>query len=72
MSETILIADDDVELCELLAEYLGQEGFDVCQAHDGTEALKKAGETSIDAVILDVMMPEMSGIEILKIGRAHV
>lgn len=71
MSETILIADDDVELCELLAEYLGQEGFNVRQAHDGAEALRKAGENSVDAVILDVMMPEMSGIEVLKSLRQH-
>lgn len=66
MPETILIADDDTELCELLGEYLQQEGFDVRLAHDGQAALTEARAPGVDAVVLDIMMPALSGLEVLK------
>ncbi len=65
MPQTILIADDDTELCELLAEYLGQEGFEVRVAHDGEQALKESRRPGLDAMVLDIMMPRLSGIEVL-------
>ena len=71
MPETILIADDDTELCELLREYLQQEGFDVRLAHNGDEALREARAPGLDAMVLDIMMPERSGIEVLKLLRAE-
>jgi len=70
MAETILIADDDVELCELLGEYLEAEGFGVRFAHDGGQALEQAGRPGIDAMVLDIMMPVQSGLEVLKQMRA--
>ncbi|NNL94804.1 MAG: response regulator [Xanthomonadales bacterium] len=66
MPETVLLADDDVELCELLKEYLQQEGFDVLLAHDGEKALSEAATPLVDAMVLDIMMPKMNGIEVLK------
>lgn len=65
MPQTILIADDDTELCELLAEYLGQEGFEVRVAHDGEQALKESRRPGLDAMVLDIMMPRLNGIEVL-------
>ena len=66
MPETVLIADDDLELSELLQEYLQQEGFEVRLAHDGDQAFEAARMPGIDAMILDIMMPGQSGIEVLK------
>jgi two-component system response regulator CpxR len=66
MVERILIADDDTELCELLAEFLQQEGFDVILAHDGERALSLSRQQSPDVLVLDIMMPSMNGIEVLK------
>ncbi len=66
MSQTILIADDDTELCELLREYLGQEGFKVRLAHDGEQALVEARRPGLDAMVLDIMMPLMNGIDVLR------
>ncbi len=71
MAETILIADDDIELCELLGQYLEQEGFEVCLAHDGGQALQSARAPGLDAMVLDIMMPGQSGIEVLKALRTE-
>ncbi|NIR97841.1 MAG: response regulator, partial [Gammaproteobacteria bacterium] len=70
MADTILIADDDTELCELLREYLEPEGFEVRLAHDGDRALAEARAPGLDAMVLDIMMPGRSGIEVLKALRA--
>jgi len=66
MPQTILLADDDQELSELLAEYLGQEGFSVRLAHDGEQALQESRRPGLDAVVLDIMMPKLNGIEVLR------
>ena len=65
MSELLLI-DDDQELCELLGSWLGQEGFQVRACHDGQSARKALAETAPAAVVLDVMLPDGSGLELLK------
>ena len=69
MSHTILIADDDTELCELLREYLGQEGFEVRLAHDGEQALSASRRPGLDAMVLDIMMPVLNGIDVLRALR---
>jgi two-component system response regulator CpxR len=66
MPDTILLADDDIELCSLLEEFLEQEGFEVRLAHDGVMALTEAARPGIDAMVLDIMMPRKNGIEVLK------
>lgn len=62
----ILLVDDDEALCELLKEYLEGEGFSVSSVHDGVRAIDAAQEQAWDAIILDVMLPGMSGFDVLK------
>jgi len=66
MPPTILIADDDTELCELLREYLGLEGFEVRLAFDGEQALVESRRPGVDAMVLDIMMPRINGIDVLR------
>jgi DNA-binding response OmpR family regulator len=66
MSQRILIIDDDVELCELLADFLQLEGFEVASLHDGGEALQRIDDIGPDAVVLDIMLPGMQGLEVLR------
>jgi two-component system response regulator CpxR len=66
MIQTILIADDDTELCDLLREYLGLEGFEVRLAYDGEQALVESRRPGVDAMVLDIMMPRMNGIDVLR------
>ena len=70
MSELLLI-DDDVELCELLSSWLSHEGFQVRACHDGKSARRALAESSPAAVVLDVMLPDGSGLELLKQLRAE-
>lgn len=62
----LLIADDDIELCQLLQEYLTQEGFDITLAHDGGSAAKLILNDAFDLMVLDVMLPNMNGFDVLK------
>ena len=62
----ILIADDDREICDLLEIYINNEGHEVIKAYDGKEAYQKFLNTDPDCMILDVMMPEMDGLEVVK------
>ena len=62
----ILVIDDDTELCELLGEYLGQEGFVVESVNDGAAGLERALSGAHALVVLDVMLPEMNGFDVLR------
>jgi two-component system response regulator CpxR len=64
--EQLLIVDDDVELCDLLAEYLSTEGFHIEVVHNGEDAVKHLLSGTVDLMILDVMMPKMNGFETLR------
>jgi two-component system response regulator CpxR len=66
MQTNLLIADDDIELCELLKEFFESEDFQVQLAHDGKAALLAMETAAPDLVVLDVMMPEMNGLDVLK------
>lgn len=61
----ILIIDDDTELCALLQDYLAPEGFACHVAHNGVEGLRNVAERPVDLAILDVMLPEKNGFEVL-------
>jgi two-component system response regulator CpxR len=61
----ILIIDDDIEFCELLAEYLSPEGFQTDFSTDWEEGLKKVSGGGYSLVILDVMLPKSSGFQVL-------
>jgi DNA-binding response OmpR family regulator len=67
---TLLIIDDDRELCAMLIEYLGPEGFLTATASSGPAGLELLARTGIDLVVLDVMLPELSGFEVLRRIRA--
>lgn len=62
----ILIIDDDVELCALVREYLGNEGFDLSAVHDGASGLRAALDGGYGLVILDVMLPIVDGFVVLR------
>ena len=62
----VLMIDDDAELCEMVGEYLALEGFQVSAQHDGASGLERAGGGDYEAILLDVMLPKLSGFEVLK------
>lgn len=66
-NKTLLIIDDDVELSNLLVEYLSPQGYDIDTAYDGEKGLQKAVSGShFDLILLDVMLPKLDGFEVLK------
>ncbi|CAN7755633.1 response regulator transcription factor [Paenibacillus sp. LjRoot153] len=67
----IMIVDDDPYIRELVRVFMLNEGFDVVEAADGAEALKKLQTVQVDMVILDVMMPNMDGWTLCKELREH-
>ena len=69
MNTTILIIDDDRELCALLAEFLQLEGFETEAVHDGAEAVDRLRRRPYDAIVLDIMLPGMQGLEVLRRTR---
>ena len=71
MNHSVLLIDDDVELVEMLKEYLEQEGFAIQTAHDGALGAQmvqqyESNHAPFDIVVLDVMMPKLNGIDALK------
>ncbi|MGO4111571.1 response regulator transcription factor [Paenibacillus sp. YAF4_2] len=67
----ILIVDDDLEIAQLIKIYLTNEGYQVLIANNGREALDVIAKESIQLIILDVMMPEMDGLEVVRAVRAE-
>lgn len=66
MSNTILIADDENEILEVLELYLENDGFSVIKASNGLEALNILNQEKIDVAVIDIMMPEINGLTLLK------
>jgi two-component system response regulator CpxR len=66
----VLVVDDDVELCELVGQYLRSQGFEVDATHDGTAGVENALGGEYSLVILDVMLPGIRGFEALRQIRA--
>ncbi len=62
----ILVVDDESDMCEMLVAILSGEGYGTDMANSGKEAVKKVKDEGVDFVLLDIMMPEMSGIETLQ------
>lgn len=65
--ETILIVDDETDLLDLIEYNLEKEGYNVLKAENGHEGIRLARKHSPDLIILDVMMPKMTGIEVCRI-----
>lgn len=62
----ILVVDDEVKECELLERFLERKGYDVTTSCSGMHALEKVKSKKPDIVLLDIIMPEMDGIEVLR------
>jgi two-component system alkaline phosphatase synthesis response regulator PhoP len=67
----VLIADDEPDILEILKYNLANEGYEVITARDGDEALEKARRNQPDLVVLDVMMPKKTGVEVCQILRTQ-
>jgi two-component system OmpR family response regulator len=67
----ILLVDDDLELCSMQGQYLSNEGFAVQMYHDGESGLEEALSGDYDLILLDVMMPKLNGIDVLRRLRIH-
>ncbi|MDR3270287.1 MAG: response regulator transcription factor [Peptococcaceae bacterium] len=68
----ILVCDDEREIVEALAIYLGNEGYTICKAYNGLQALAAVREQTIHLIIMDIMMPHLDGIQaMLKIRAQH-
>jgi len=69
MSESrgkILVVDDELNVAQMLAEYLTEQGYQVATAHGGIEALTKIDLEKPQVILLDIRMPEMDGVEVLR------
>jgi two-component system, OmpR family, response regulator CpxR len=66
---SILLVEDDTELCSLINDFLSPHGFRLAAVHDGRQGLAWALEGDFDLVILDVMLPVLSGFELLRMIR---
>jgi two-component system response regulator CpxR len=66
---SVLLVDDDRELCRMLAEYLQPEGFKLATVHDGDEALYALNRHHFDLIVLDVMLPRLGGLDVLRLLR---
>jgi DNA-binding response OmpR family regulator len=71
MAKRILVVDDEIGIRNLVRTVLEDEGYEVSVAADGRQAVEAAGEQSPDLVILDVMMPEVSGEDVVHELDAH-
>ncbi|MFZ9299513.1 MAG: response regulator [Chitinophagaceae bacterium] len=69
--KTILIADDEPDILEILSYNLRNDGYTVHTANDGEEALLKAPQVKPDLIILDVMMPKKTGMEVCRLLRLN-
>jgi len=67
----VLIADDEPDILEILKYNLAGQGYEVVTAKDGDEALEKARRTQPDLIVLDVMMPKKTGVEVCQLLRAQ-
>ena len=67
----ILIADDEPDILEIISYNLNNEGYQVFTAKDGNEAIEKAKEVHPDLIILDIMMPYKSGVDVCRVLRSQ-
>jgi DNA-binding response OmpR family regulator len=71
MAIRVLLIDDDARLSELLSGYMEQNGVSLTHARDGKAGLSALEADTFDALLLDVMMPGMDGLEVLRRVRAR-
>ena len=66
MSNRLLLVDDEVKILDMIDNYLKREGFETIRASNGNEALELFRNQSFDLVVLDLMLPELNGLEVCK------
>lgn len=71
LARGILVVDDDEELCQLLSQYLARDGFTVEAVHSGAMGVERALSGEHAVIVLDVMLPDMKGFEVLRRVRAR-
>ena len=71
MAERILLIEDDPRLAAMVSEYLGEAGFSVTQAANGKSGLALHGRGTFDALVLDLMLPDMDGLEVCRQVRVQ-
>ncbi len=64
--KNVIVMEDDVAMAEIVSHKLGASGFDVRHAQDGKEGVRMVGEKLPDLILLDLMMPEMDGFQVLE------
>lgn len=67
----VMLVDDDMTLHEMYAERLAAEGYEIVSAYDGEEALTKIAADKPDIILLDIMMPKINGIDVMKKLRSE-
>jgi len=70
MAERILLVEDDIRLAEMISEYLGEAGFSVSVVGNGAAALEQLSGGASDAVVLDLTLPDMDGLDVCRQWRA--
>jgi two-component system, OmpR family, phosphate regulon response regulator OmpR len=70
MAERILLVEDDPRLAEMLSEYLGEAGYQITVAPLGAVALQHLSSTEYDALVLDLMLPDMDGLDVCREVRS--
>ncbi len=70
-AKRILIADDEPDILEIVSYNLSKEGYEIYTAKDGNEAIERAKQLNPDLIILDIMMPKKTGIEVCEILRTQ-
>ena len=71
-TKRVLVVDDEVKFCTLVAEFLRARNYEVNAASTGTEALQQLERFSPDVVLLDLVMPGLSGLDLLKLVRSRL
>jgi len=67
----VLIADDEPDILEIVGYNLTKEGYDIYTAKDGSEAVERAKQLNPDLIILDIMMPKKTGVEVCQVLRSQ-
>ena len=71
MTERLLLVEDDARLADMLSEYLGQAGFHMTIAARGAAALDRLADSEYDAIVLDLMLPDMDGLDVCRQVRSR-
>ena len=69
MQDHILLVEDDQSICEMVEKYLTKEGFSITTANDGEQAIVQFSKGTFDLILLDIMLPNLDGLEAMKIIR---